>query len=171
MAKAALKKAIAREFSAGGVVFKKEGDKILWLATKAAKSSGAYSFSAWRLPKGWLDDEKEGVPGPLASGKIKAQEEDLRKAALKEVREEGGIEARVVEKIGTEKFFFTWEGRKILKFVTFYLMAWVKDLPEGFGPETSEIYWGEFDQAEEKLSFPGEKKILSSASSILGRHI
>ena len=153
----------SREFSSGGIVFK--GDK--WLVTKSSSSS-LYPETYWRLPKGWIDNTTPEIPGPMASGKIKADEESLQKSALREVAEEGGIEAKIVKKIGTEKYFFNAPNKgKILKFVTFYLMEWVRDLPEGFDEETSEIVWLPFEEAYKKLSFSGEKQVLKKAKDLL----
>ena len=154
---------ISREFSSGGVVFK--GDK--WLVTRSSKSK-LYPETYWRLPKGWIDNTSPEIPGPMASGKIKANEEYLQKGALREVREEGGVEATIIKKIGTEKYFYNAPDKgKILKFVTFYLMEWVKDLPEGYDGETSEIAWLSFEDAYKKLSFSGEKRILKKAKGLL----
>lgn len=89
-----------REFSAGGVVFKKqENGEILWLITKTAPNTKFFN-SYWRLPKGWIDDKDNGKsPGPIASGAVKATEKELEKAALREVREEGGINAKIIRKL------------------------------------------------------------------------
>jgi len=162
-----------REFSAGGVVFKKivgqreKTEKVLWLITRVGDSSRMFSPDTWRLPKGWLDDANNGSPGPLASGKVKAKEEDLVKAALKEVEEEGGVTAKIIAKINTIKFFFTFKGKKILKFVTFYLMEWTDDIQEGTTYETAEIAWLGFKEAREKLTYSSEKKVLDKAKEIL----
>lgn len=153
---------ITREFSSGGVVFK--GNE--WLITRSSKSK-LYPETYWRLPKGWIDNATPEVPGPMASGKIKADEQSLQECALREVREEGGVEAVIIKKIGTEKYFFKSPDRgDILKFVTFYLMEHVRDLSEGFGDETSEIAWMPFEKAFKKLSFPGEKRVLKKAKEV-----
>ena len=162
-----------REFASGGVVFKKvkgKGSKVkvLWLVAKSAPSN-LYPESFWRLPKGWLDDEEDGKkPGQLGSGEKRATEKDLKKAALREVKEEGGVKAKIVKKIGTERYF---RGRSILKFVTYYLMEWISDLPEGFGFETSEVAWLPYDEARTKLKHSGEKKVLDKAKEVLERGI
>lgn len=165
---------VTREFSAGGVVYRKfkiPNDKfeIRWLVTKVGYSSRIFNPDTWRLPKGWFDDAGQGIPGPLASGKIKAKEEDLRTAALKEVGEEGGVEAKIIDKIGTSKFYFTSTRGRVLKFVTFYLMKWVRDLPEGHDDETSEVDWLSFNDARKKLTFSNEQKVLDQAKEILKR--
>ena len=157
---------LAREFSAGGVVFKKGSKKSLWLVAKSAPSD-LYPESYWRLPKGRLDDLDGDKPGPLARGERRASEEEIQKAALKEVQEEGGVDAKVVSKIGTEKYFFTLSGKRILKFVTFYLMEWKVDLTEGPGDETEETLWLSFEEARKILEHSGEKKILDKAREVL----
>lgn len=158
---------MTREFSSGGVVSRKEKNAIFWLIRKTAASK-IYPNQYWMLPKGRVDDTEDDKPGPMASGVVRADEDSLRKTAIKEVSEEGGIEARIVEKIETIKYVFTHPERgKILKFVTFYLMQWVKDLQEGFGGETSEISWLPFDEAYKKLSFSGEKRVLKKAKDSL----
>lgn len=165
-----------REFSSGGVVFKKlktrnSRFKVLWLVTKS-KPSRKYPGDIWRLPKGWIDDTDQGKkPGPLASGEKRATESDLREAALREVEEEAGVRAKIVAKIGTEKFFFKTGKETVLKFVTFYLMEWVSDLPEGFGPETQKIKWLKYKEAKKRLTYAGEVRILAKAKEFLDKGV
>ena len=156
-----------REFSAGGVVFKKARSKVLWLVAKSSPSK-KYPKDIFRLPKGWIDDEENGKkPGPLSRGERKLTEDELRSASLREVREEGGIEAEIIKKIGTERFLYIKEGERILKFVTFYLMEWVKDLLEGPGFETEKVEWLIYEDAKRKLTHSGEKKMLDRAHNLL----
>lgn len=157
---------VLREFSSGGVVYRDKGDR--WLV-RATAPSGLFPKIFWMLPKGWVDDSDTwGVPGPMASGKVKADEESLQKAAIREVAEEGGIEAEIIKKIGTERYFFKHPERgQILKFVTFYLMEYVRDLPEGFDKETSEVLWLPFEETFKKLSFGGERQMLKKAKDLL----
>lgn len=157
------KNILIREFSSGGVIFRHDKGKTLWFVRKTMANE-MFPKSYWMLPKGWLDDSGEGIPGPMASGKIKPKEEDLQKAALREVAEEGGIEAKIINKIGTFTYFYSLPKRgRIMKFVTFYLMEWARDLPEGFDFETSEVAWLPFEEALERLSFDREKEVLEKA--------
>lgn len=158
---------ISREFSSGGIVFKKENEKVLWLVRKTAPST-LYPKVYWMLPKGRIDDTQDDKPGPMASGVIRADEKSLQDTAMREVEEETGVEAKIVKKIGTIKYSFTDPNKgKILKFVTYYLMEWKKDLPQGFDEETSEITWLPFEEAYKKLSFSGEKQVLKKAKELL----
>ena len=158
---------LTREFSSGGVVFKKTKPETFWLIRKTSASK-LFPVSHWMLPKGWLDDEGKDVPGPMASGKIQATKKVLEETATREVREEAGVEAKIIEKIGTVKFPYNHPARgRILKFVTFYLMEWKKDNPEGFDFETSEIAWLPFNKAYKTLSFSSEKSVLKKAEELL----
>lgn len=135
---------IKREFSAGGVVFRKEPEGILWLVVKPKGNT------RWRFPKGWIE------PG-----------ESSMEAARREVKEEGGIEAEILGRIGNDKFFFVWDKQKILKNVVFYLMEYIQEAQDGFGWETEEIDWLPFAEAKERLAFEKEKEILEKAKELL----
>lgn len=170
MGKDSSQKQLKREFSAGGVVFKKDRGTTLWLITQSAPSERIPN-PVWRLPKGWIDNASEEVPGEVASGVRKGKEDEIQKAAAREVEEEGGVEAIIVEKLGTVKFFFQLGGERILKFVTYYLMEWVRDLPEGLGFETQTVEWLSFQEAYKRLKFPSEKDVLKKANEALERGI
>lgn len=146
MGKGKEKEKLIREFSSGGVVYRKN----LWLITRSSPSS-EYPKAVWRLPKGWVD-----------------QGETTEAAAVREVAEESGVKAKIVRKIETVRYFFTTpEKNKVLKFVTFFLMEFSADLPEGFGWETSEIAWLPYQEAFKKLTYAGEKQVLKKANELL----
>jgi len=158
---------LTREFSSGGVVYKKTGSEVLWLIRKTS-ASVLYPKTHWMLAKGRIDDIDGDLPGPMASGKIKADEASLQKTALREVGEEMGVETKIIKKIETTMYSFTDPIRgKILKFVTFFLMEYIKDKPEGFDWETSETAWLPFEEAYKTLSFSGEKLVLKKAKELL----
>ena len=166
---------VEREFSSGGVVYKpggadkKEGDRILWLIARNNPSK-LYPNEIWRLQKGWIDDQDGGNhPGPISAGERKATEKDLQEGAIREVREEGGVIARIIKKIGTSRYFMNSTRGRVMKFATFYLMEYVKDAPEGFCFETSEIAWLPYDEAYKRLTFSNEKEVLRKAKDILSK--
>jgi predicted NUDIX family NTP pyrophosphohydrolase len=51
-----------RQFSAGGVVYKKEAGNTLFLLKRNSLSPGYYASGEWSLPKGWLDDSGPDQP-------------------------------------------------------------------------------------------------------------
>jgi 8-oxo-dGTP pyrophosphatase MutT (NUDIX family) len=155
-----------RQFCAGGLVYKKENSETLFLI---CKSSNPLAKSPWCLPKGWLDDDPGDAPGPRTLGKIRATPEEVEASALREVCEEGGVEAKIISRLGSEKFMFTDDNKQLVfKFVTFFLMAYIRDIPEGFGSETSEIRWVKVDEAAELLKKrKGEYELIVKAQSLI----
>lgn len=165
---AILKSPTFRMFSSGGVVFKKENDQVLWVVRQTV-SSDIYPNQYWMLPKGWIDDAGPGIPGPIASGLVKADEISLQNTAIREVSEECGIKAKIIKKIGTSFYsYLDPKFGKILKFVTFYLMEYEGDLSDGHDWETTEVLWLPIADAKKKLSFGGEREMLEKAGKILG---
>lgn len=135
---------VKKEFSAGGVIFRREPEGVLWLVVKSKGDN------RWRFPKGGIE-----------TGESSAQ------AARGEVREEGGVETEIVDKIGHEKYFFVEDKQKIFKTVTFYLMEYQQEAQTGFTWETEEIDWLPFAEAKKKLAFEKEKELLEKAKEIL----
>lgn len=162
-----LKNKSSRIFSAGGIVYRQIDNQILWFVRKTVASK-LYPDQHWMLPKGWIDDAGPYKPGPMASGLIKADKKSLEDSAIREVREEGGFDAKIIKKIGT--YFFSYNDPKLgktLKFVTFFLMEYLNELPAGHDWETAEIAWLSFNEAGKILSFGGEKQMLKKAQELL----
>lgn len=157
-----------RQFSAGGVVYKKEHGDTLFLIRKSTPSNSFYTKNPWSLPKGWLDDAGDS-PGPLGSGRQRATQEQMQAAALREVAEETGIKAKIISRLGSDQFFFVnHTGERVLKTVSYYLMEYESELPEGFGYETSEISWQNADATCKLLALrKGECNQVRKAETIL----
>lgn len=139
-----------REFSAGGIVYKRiqdSGSKIqlLWLLRRPKPNKDYRGNLGWSFPKGWVDGG-----------------EKLEEAAVREVREEGGVEAKIVRKLPTIKIFFKNKGETVMKFITYFVMEWEKDIPEGHDWETEEVKWVTKGQALEMLAFKNEKELLAA---------
>jgi 8-oxo-dGTP pyrophosphatase MutT (NUDIX family) len=140
-----------REFSAGGIVYKKEGEDILWLIRRPKGGKGYRGNLGWSFPKGWLD-----------------KGETLEQAALREVAEEGGVKAKIIKKLSALKIFFTSsDNQKVKKSITYFVMERLEDLKEGFGWETEEIRWVSKDEALELLTYKNEQKLLEQAAKTL----
>ncbi len=137
-----------RQFSAGGVVYKKVGSGIEWLIRLPKANPGYKAKIAWTFCKGWID---EG--------------ENPEEAALREVREEGGIKAKITDKLSTIKIFFTdaASGEKIMKFITYFVMSYESDTEEGFDNETQEVRWVSKENALQMLAYANEKQLLKAA--------
>lgn len=141
---------MVRQFSAGGFVFKKDHRQILWLVRKPKANPGYHGNLGWTWPKGWID-----------------KGESAQDTAIREVREEAGVEAKIIEKLDTIKIFFKDEGQLVLKHITYFLMEWQQDLPAGFDSETEAVQWVTSAQAQDMLAFENEKKLLAKASELV----
>ena len=134
-----------KQVSAGGAAFREMDGKLevaLVLMIPEMR---------WQLPKGIID------PG-----------ETPEQAALREVREEAGIECELVEPIETIEYWFV-DSRsgtqvRIHKFVHFYLMRYVSGDVADHDHEVAEARWFPVDEAISTLAFDSEKSVV-----ILGR--
>jgi len=162
-----------RQFSAGGVVYRKTSEGIEFLLRKNASSPGYPGSSEWSLPKGWLDDAPDGInPGPLTLGHKRATEDQIRNTAIKEVHEEGGVAAKIINRLGSVQFFFTDHNQqKVIKTVIFYLMEYQSNLPEGPGWESSAVSWYPPVQARDMLKKrKGEAGLIEKAEKLINNN-
>jgi len=137
-------KRIKRQFSAGGAVFRRDEERDLWLVIKPSGKD------TWRLPKGLIE-----------------RGENSLSTAIREVEEEGGIEVEVIGKVGLDKIFYKLGGQNFYKTVIYYLMEYKRDSKNPISWETDKIEWLPFEEALERLTYEGEKKILKEARSLL----
>ncbi|MDZ7586217.1 MAG: NUDIX domain-containing protein [Patescibacteria group bacterium] len=134
-----------REFSSGGAVYKKDGEKVLWLV---CKHSG---YHKWVLPKGLVE-----------------KGESLETTAVREVEEECGVKTRIVGKISDpERYVYTMDGVKIFKIVSYFLMEYISGEVADHDWEMEEVEWVEFEEAVKRLNFHGAKKVLTKARDLL----
>jgi 8-oxo-dGTP pyrophosphatase MutT (NUDIX family) len=141
-----------REFSAGGVVVRRMRGR--WWAAVVRPRRDAGRPQVWTLPKG-LIDAGEGV----------------LETALREVYEETGLRGRAGQKLGDVRYVYTWDGERIFKIVSFYLVHAVGgrlgELPAGMEVEVAEARWVPLDEAPRLLSYEGERQMALAAAGVL----
>jgi 8-oxo-dGTP pyrophosphatase MutT (NUDIX family) len=91
--------------------------------------------------------------------------ESTAEAALREVREEAGVEARLVEKLGDVRYWYMREGQRIAKVVSFFLLAYVAGEVEDHDLEVEHARWLSLEDATRDLSYPGEREMAARALS------
>jgi 8-oxo-dGTP pyrophosphatase MutT (NUDIX family) len=85
--------------------------------------------------------------------------------ALREVREETGVHARVVERLGDVEYWYRRGGQRIFKTVGFYLCDYVSGDTADHDHEVDEARWMPLERARKELSYPGERRIIERALS------
>jgi 8-oxo-dGTP pyrophosphatase MutT (NUDIX family) len=137
-------KKILFEKSAGGVVYKKEGGKI-YIALVAVKDG-----SVWTFPKGLID-----------------KNEDPKICALREVKEEAGVNATIVDEIAKQEYWYVLEGIKRKKTVYYYLMEYVSGDVKDHDWEVKDAKWISLEDAEGMLKYKGDKQIIQKVKERL----
>jgi 8-oxo-dGTP pyrophosphatase MutT (NUDIX family) len=104
----------------------------------------------WALPKGLVD-----------VGESPAE------TAVREVREETGVDGRLVEKLGDVKYVYTRDGEWIFKIVSFYLLragrGRIGEIDESMRIEVAEARWLPLEEAPRLLAYRGERGMAALA--------
>ena len=146
-AKARHRSPVQKEVSAGGVVYRREGDLIEVVLASRRTRRGRL---AWGLAKGGIEDG-----------------EDHEQAAVREVREETGYDAEIEASLGETKYFYVWEDTRIRKTVHFFLMRCTGGDPDERDDEMEEIRWFPLDRALKRAAYRGERDVLQRAADLL----
>ena len=140
-----------REFSAGGVLVRRMRGR--WYL--AAIRPGGKPAGLWALPKGGI--------GPA---------EDPGATALREVEEETGARGKLDRKLGDVRYVYTWDGERIFKVVSFFLVRWsggrLGEIAPEFAVEVAEVRWLPLEDAPRLLAYGGERDMATRAIAELG---
>lgn len=138
------------QVSSGGVVFRQGPSGI---------EVGLISVgepARWQLPKGLVD------PG-----------ETPEITAVREVREETGVKATLLEKIDTIEYWYVGnKGPQRVRFhklVHFFLLAYASGSIGQHDWEVNEARWVDLQAAQHLLAFKGERTVLEKATSMIGK--
>jgi 8-oxo-dGTP pyrophosphatase MutT (NUDIX family) len=87
------------------------------------------------------------------------------------VTEETGVRGRLVGKLGDVRYVYTWEGERVFKVVSFYLVRYssgrLGDIPEEFRHEVAETRWLPLADAPRLLSYGGEREMATKALQLI----
>jgi 8-oxo-dGTP pyrophosphatase MutT (NUDIX family) len=139
-----------REFSAGGVLVRSIRGRPHVAAIRPQGKD-----DVWALPKGRID------PGESAA-----------ETAVRETLEETGVAGRLVEKLGDIRYVYVWEGERIFKVVSFFLLRASRGrlgaIDAAMRVEVAAARWLPLDEAPRLLSYGGEREMAAKALERLG---
>jgi 8-oxo-dGTP diphosphatase len=138
--------AIKTKTSAGGVVYRRKDGNFRVVLIKPARGT------VFTLPKGEID---EG--------------ESYADTALREVREETGLNAEITAALGsvTYWFFLREKNTKYRKTVHFFLMKYLGGSTEDHDFEVEKVIWIDIDEAMKKVVYRSDIEMLQKAKRIL----
>jgi 8-oxo-dGTP pyrophosphatase MutT (NUDIX family) len=136
------------EISAGGVAYRKRGGRTEVVLISVGPDA------RWQLPKGLVN-----------------KKEPTEAAAIREVREEAGIETVLVGPIDKVEYWYysSYSGtrERIHKFVYFYLLKYAGGDVSDHDDEVNEARWFEIGDAIEQLAFASEKTVTKKALELI----
>lgn len=138
-----------REISAGGLVLASHNPKLVALICHRNRGGG----EDWVIPKG---HQERG--------------EDLVVTAMREVYEETGLEAEIVDKIGEISYSFRLGNTRVQKTVHHFLLQQTGGDLTHLGDPTGEVLqvgWFEITEIETILAHENEKKVALQALEML----
>ena len=134
----------ARATSAGGVVHRTEGGRVEIVLVRRRLPP------LWALPKGTPD-----------AG------ETLAETAIRETREETGLQVEIEEPISAISYFFVHGRTRFHKTVHFFLMHPIGGRLEDHDHEFDEVRWVQIDEALRVMTHATERGVVQRAVEIL----
>lgn len=135
------------QFSAGGIVIKKENNKIFILISQHSQHHG------WVFPKGLIGDHIEG--------------ESKETTALREVEEETGAKGKIVKALTPVAYWFVLEKEKIRKTVYYFLMEYIGGDITKHDREMEAVEWLPIEKVAKRLTYESDKQVWQEAIKIL----
>jgi 8-oxo-dGTP pyrophosphatase MutT (NUDIX family) len=138
-----------RAESFGGVVYRREAKHGVEVVIVGRKDPGI-----WGLPKGT----------PNAG-------ESMEQTALREVREETGLDIEIEQKIDVIEYWFVRAAidTRFHKFVHFYLMRPIGGNTSQHDHEHDFVEWLPIEEAKALLTYPNEVHIVEQAQQLLSK--
>ncbi|SRR5579885_1711074 len=143
---------VRHEVSAGGIVYRRAPSGLEFVLIRP---KGAHT---WALPKGHVE-----------------KNESSRDAAVREVREETGLEVGAVEPLGDVSYIFSWRDQpgaqlvRIFKRVHFFAMEFAGGDPSNHDAEIDEVGWFPAAEALSRATYKDERNLIEKAIAVLSK--
>jgi len=137
---------VKRQVSSGGVAFRRRDGNI----EVAIVSVG--DQNRWQLPKGIVE------PG-----------EAPEITAVREVREEAGVDATLVAPLESIEYWYVASAERVRyhKWVHFFLLEYERGDVQDHDWEVNEARWVPIDTAMEMLAFKSEREVVAKARALV----
>ena len=135
------------EFSAGGIVIKKDNNQYFILVAQHSQHHG------WVFPKGLIGDHKKG--------------ESKEETAIREVEEETGVFAKILKSLEPITYWYVFKGEKIKKTVYYFLMEYVSGDTKDHDFEMENVEWLPVEDVLNRLTYPSDKKVWQVAQKLV----
>jgi 8-oxo-dGTP pyrophosphatase MutT (NUDIX family) len=141
-----------RETSAGGIVVQGlEGPRDKQCAALIGRTDRRGRI-LWSLPKGHIE-----------------LGETAEQTAIREIREETGIDGSVLARLGSIDYWFVADGRRIHKTVHHYLLRFLGGELSDEDIEVTEVAWVPLTELGSRLAYADERRLAHAASELLGK--
>ena len=132
--------------AAGGIVARRENGSVEIVLIATLKGS----THRWSLPKGHFKSR-----------------ETNEQAAMREVREETGLDVEVVAPLPTIDYWFVEKGMRYHKFVHYFVMRPVGGRFEDHDDEVVDVRWFPYDEAVRRMAYPNERDLVAGNKELI----
>ena len=136
---------LKKDFSAGGIVWDPPAKKVLMIYVQNLGRQ-----KVWTFPKGHPE----------------AKETD-EQAALREVQEETGWEAKILRHLMDVRYFYVHKDTKYKKRVRWFFMAPARKIGEFNPDEILDCEWIPLDEAQMRITYETDKKLLEKLRELV----
>jgi len=140
------------EFSAGGIVFKREETNNRRQTTMILVAQHS-QHHGWVFPKGLIGDHKKG--------------ESKEETAIREVKEETGVVGEIIKPLTPVTYWYVFEKEKIKKTVYYFLMKYVSGDISKHDMEMENVEWIPLEEVEKRLTYKSDKQVWQEAKKQL----
>jgi 8-oxo-dGTP diphosphatase len=135
------------EFSAGGIIYKKQKTEIFVLVCQHSGHHG------WVFPKGFIGDKING--------------ETKEETALREVEEETGVKAKILQPLEPITYWYEMDGEKHKKTVYHFLMKYLSGDITKHDWEMENVEWIVKEDVLSRLTYDSDKKVWQQATKLI----
>ena len=147
------------EFSAGGIVLRQAQDFGMPQFSKNRFEVLLCQHSqhhGWVFPKGLIGDHIE--------------KESKEETALREVKEETGIVAKIIKPLTPISYWYNLKGEKIKKTVYYFVMEYISGSTKNHDFEMENVEWLPIDEVENRLTYGSDRKVWQQAKKLISNY-